>query len=200
MTCVSFGDLVGSCTHAERELAEATASGDLYAVASAHGHLGVAHHLLGDAGGEGHYALALAAYEEARRALERLGAGPALATARSNLAQLHLRMGDVATARREVIALLAAALAGGRHIDAASVLDLQVLADVEITVGDTAGGLRLLGAIAGDSRFAVPDQEEAARILSRIDLPAEEITRHLVECETLDLEAAVRAVVDAAVP
>jgi hypothetical protein len=169
-------------------VAFAAEGGDLQVVAYAEGHLAVIHHLRGDRGEVSHYADAVRLYQEQLELGRRLSARPSEVIALVNLAQLHLRLGDP----RRTVQLLEEAVRGDAEPRASTlVLCLQVEADRRLITGAVASGLALLGRIRTLPANEEADEVETQRILSRLQLPADELDRLLAAGVDLDLDEVV---------
>jgi tetratricopeptide (TPR) repeat protein len=188
MVAANRGELEEAQTHAERELAFAAEGGDLQGVALAQCHVAVVHHLRGDRGEVEHYAQAVRFYEDHIEVCRRLAAKPSEALTLLNLAQLHLRLGDPERTSR----LLGEAL----HLEIAPaaatlILCLQVEADRRLMTGEVAAGLALLGRLRTLPIYEGADEVETQRVLSRLQLPTDEIVRLLATGVDLDLDDVV---------
>jgi tetratricopeptide (TPR) repeat protein len=185
MVAVNRGELEQAQVHVERELALAAEGGDLQGVALAHCHLAVIHHLRGDRGEVAHYAEAVGLYQQHLEVSRRLAAKQFEVVTLLNMAQLHLRLGDPQRARQ----LLGEAL----RLDAAAsatnfILCLQVEADRRLITGAVASGLALLGRVRTLPIYEEGDDVETQRILSRLQLPADEVEDLLAAGVDLDLD------------
>jgi tetratricopeptide (TPR) repeat protein len=188
MVAAIRGELEQAQAHAERQVAFAAEGGDLQVVAYAEGHLAVIHHLRGDRGEVSHYADAVRLYQEQLELGRRLSARPSEVIALVNLAQLHLRLGDP----RRTVQLLEEAVRGDAEPRASTlVLCLQVEADRRLITGAVASGLALLGRIRTLPAYEEADEVETQRILSRLQLPADELDRLLAAGVDLDLDEVV---------
>jgi class 3 adenylate cyclase/tetratricopeptide (TPR) repeat protein len=188
MVAAYRGDLEQAQLHAERELAFAVEGGDLDGVGLAQCHLAIVHHLLGDRGKPAHYAQAVRLYEEELEVCRRLAARPMEAVTLVNLAQVHLRLGDPERTSEllgEALRLEAEPVAG------TLVLGLQVEADRRLMTGAIAAGLALLGHLRTLPVYEEADEVETQRILSRVELPTDEIDRLLAAGGTIDLQGVV---------
>jgi hypothetical protein len=188
MAVANEGELDEALDLVRQERAYAEASGDLHAVANAHGHVGVVHHLVADAGATEHYADSIRAYETARDLFGRLGARPSAVYASVNLAQAYVRLGDDQRAHDHLRrAFLDDTTTGSTSV----ILCFQVEADRRISRGDVEDGVRLLGRLRSHPLHSGADDVESERILSRVALPRDEIERLLDEGADVDLDAAV---------
>jgi tetratricopeptide (TPR) repeat protein len=185
MVAANRGELEQAQAHAERELAFAAEGGDLQGVALAQCHVAVVHHLRGDRGEVEHYTQAIRFYEDHIEVCRRLAAKPSEAVTLVNLAQLHLRLGHpehtgrlLGDALRFEIAPAAATL----------ILCLQVEADRRLMTGEVAAGLALLGHLRTLPIYEGADEVETQRVLSRVQLPTDEIDRLLAAGVDLDLD------------
>jgi len=180
------GQLVEAQAAAERELAYATESKDLHAIALASGHLAVVHHLRGDGGEPEHYPDAAHLYEQQVDLLRRLGARPTELYTQVNLAQMHLRLGNIALVQpmlRDVVVS-----AGASDTKILTTLVLMVEADRRLTIGDLEGGFAVLGRVRRMPECTASDLTELSRIISRVPVSAEERERLLVAGEHLDVD------------
>ena len=165
-------------------------SGDVHGEANARGRLGIAAHLRGDADGSlDHYADAVAHYEAAAAAYRQLGYPLIVAVAESNLAQARLRLGDRPGSRAACLDAMAALA----RIGAISplIFCLLVEADWQLTAGETARGLSLLGLVRAHPAATRNDHDEIERIVARTALDRSEIERGMEAGAALDLETVV---------
>jgi class 3 adenylate cyclase/tetratricopeptide (TPR) repeat protein len=191
---VTNDDIDAALVHAERERTHAAEVGDLYNVAQADSHRGVFNHLLADAGrGRDHYLAAMRAYSDASELYGKLGTRPAAAYVRANLAQATIRLGQPELAREHLRHAMRDAVDTGSTVY--TFLCLQVEADRLITLGHTADGISLLGRLRSDARYSIYDDQETARVLSRVDLPAADVERLLAGGRSLNLEAVIAGIV-----
>ena len=188
MVAADRGELEQAQAHAERELAFAVEGGDLQRIALAQGHVAVAHHLRGDQGEVEHYPHAVRLYEEHLKVCRRLAAKPLEAMSLVNIAQVHLRLGDPGRTSRvlgEALRLEVVSHAG------IFVLCLQVEADRRLITGEVAAGLALLGRLRTLPTYEEADETETQRILSRLQLPTDELDRLLAAGANVDVDEVV---------
>jgi tetratricopeptide (TPR) repeat protein len=166
------GDSEAALRHARDGLQIALDAGDLDGAALGHGNVGVAHHLLGDRDGTRlEYEQAVEHYEQAQALNRRLGRRVGWALTESNLAQVHLRLGDDLAARRHLRdALVEASTVGSIPTEIFAVL---CEADRRLTRGDTAGALALMHIVRVHPAFTEEHRVEIERILGRNGLTAD---------------------------
>lgn len=185
-----IGDIEAALHYALEALAVATEAGDLEGQALAHGNIGVAHHLLGDAGGSREeYEAALHHYEESSALDRRLGRVLQHGMALANTAQVLVRLGQGSEARP----LLREALGVVRRSGAAAALLFCVLseADRRLVDGETASALALIGVVQHHPALTRDNELEIARILGRAALPADVVERGLASAVGQDLDRVV---------
>ena len=163
------GEIETSIDRYTEGLETAEAIGDLEGQALARMNLGVAHHLLGDRDeAEPAYLAALAHYDAAVTLNRRLGRALQNGMTCANIAQVHVRLGDDAAARRllrEAITLVVRS--GGT---AALLFCVLAEADRRITIGDAAGGLELIALVDAHAGRTRDNTDEIERIVGRAGL------------------------------
>jgi class 3 adenylate cyclase/tetratricopeptide (TPR) repeat protein len=171
-------------------IALARRSGNRAKEAIAEAHLGVVYHLRGDATGDRlAYRDAVVHYERGLAIRRDLGDQFSWATERLNLAQVFVRLGDIAEARIAVReALMEAASVGATRV---MVFALLVEADRRITSGEADRGLSLLGLVRARPAADRADQLEIERILSRVTMEPARIEAGLEAGAALDFDEVV---------
>jgi tetratricopeptide (TPR) repeat protein len=168
------GDYDESAKWTHEAITLACAMGDLEMETSARGHLGVVHHLIGDATGSiDAYLAAEGCYLAELDMSSRLGIRHQQVICHANLAQLFLRLGRPAESRPHLDLALRDALDFGRIADLG--LCLVIEADLRIQSGDVDGALMLIGALQADPRAGESDRQEIERVLGRANLDDEVI-------------------------
>jgi tetratricopeptide (TPR) repeat protein len=163
------GDVWAALAATAAALEIATGAGDLEGRAIAHGHMGVCHHLLADGGaGVDEYLAALEHYQQAAALDRALGRRVHDAMTSANVAQVHLRLGNEASARGPLLEALRTA----RSSRAVSVTLLCVLveADRQLERGLTDRALRLLAIVEAHPGGTTDTHEEIGRVLARVGL------------------------------
>jgi class 3 adenylate cyclase/tetratricopeptide (TPR) repeat protein len=163
------GDLRGSLAYSADALALCVETGDLEGEALAHSNLGIGHHLLGDADGStDEYLAALEHYRQARSLNRRLGKPLQDGVTAANIAQIHIRLGDDAAARRLLHeGIIAVRRSGG---NATLLFCLLAEADRLLTRGDESQGLELIGLVRSHPARTKDNEDEIGRILGRVGL------------------------------
>jgi tetratricopeptide (TPR) repeat protein len=158
-------------------LDDALGLGDLEGQSRAHSNLGVAHHLLGDAGSRDDYLAALDHYRQARLLDARLGRRLSDSMTAANMAQIHVRSGNDLEARQ----LIQEAISLVRQVEGTSTLLFCALAEADrrLTNGDVTSALELIGAVRSHPAITSDSEAEIERILGRAGLPADEIEHGL---------------------
>ncbi|MGD9701544.1 MAG: adenylate/guanylate cyclase domain-containing protein [Acidimicrobiia bacterium] len=188
------GDLQESLRYSVEALAVAVDAGDLEGQALAHSNIGVARHLLGDAGGSrDEYHAALHHYREASVLDDRLGRRMQGGMIAANTAQVHVRLGEGSVARR----LIHHALSVVRQSGAAATLLFCVLseADRRLVGGDRSRALELIGLVQRHPAFTKDNEIEIERILGRAGLPDDVIEQGLARGVGQDFDAVVEQLV-----
>jgi tetratricopeptide (TPR) repeat protein len=170
-------------------VALAAEAGDLEGQALALGNIGVCHHLLADAdGSREEYRAALDHYQQAKTINQRLGRWLQNGSSVANMAQIHIRLGDDAEARR----LIHEAITTVRQSGATATLTFCVLAaaDRKLVNGDSRGGLELIGLVQRHPAHTKHDEMEIERILNRSGL-APDVIEHGLADAGQDFDTAV---------
>jgi class 3 adenylate cyclase/tetratricopeptide (TPR) repeat protein len=185
----SRGDLVGAARWAEAGLAFTIEIGDLEGQSMSHANCGVARHLIGDASGSrADYLAAREHYERADALSQQLGLGLRGAMNAGNLAQIHVRLGDLDAARAKSREAIEGAIASGAQ---RSLLFCVLLdADRRLTAGDRRA-LTLLGLVRAHPAASPDTEREITAIVERTDISPDELDRLLDEGARLDLDETV---------
>lgn len=197
------GDYDESAKWSLQALTLASAIGDLELETSARGHLGVVHHLIGDATGSiDAYLAAEDCYLAELQMSSSLGIRHQQVVCHANLAQLYLRLSRPAETGPHLDIALRYALDFGRIADLG--LCLIIEADLRLQSGDVDGALMLIGALQADPRAGESDYQEIERVLERANLDHEvvdlglrrgrgrdfvELCHEIVRSRTADAEA-----------
>jgi class 3 adenylate cyclase/tetratricopeptide (TPR) repeat protein len=168
------GHIQASLEYSSQGLVVAVDAGDLEGQALAHSNLGVARHLLGDERGSfDEYHIALDHYRQSKALNRRLGRKLREGMTTANIAQVYVRLGQDADARR----LIPEAIGAVRQAGGTATLMFCVLAEADrrLVGGDERSALALIGHVRRHPAVTSDNNDEIARILGRFGLSVDAV-------------------------